>query len=311
MRRFKLICQILIAFIIAQLAFTVGYEPYQEQLRDAVRQHWPLAGEAASAPLPEGRLKITVLDVGQGDAILLQDSKRSIMVDVGDYKEQAALETRLQQFGVQDIQTVFITHHHNDHMGNIMRVMGKYHVRNIYDNGVVNESNGTSVKLDKILRKGGYHNRVLQAGDRVDVDKGYYFEVLGPGDFMSKKLRKDHNNSSLVMKLHYGDFTMLFTGDIENPTEAALAKRYGSRLKADVLKVAHHGSRTSSNYQFISRVQPKYALISCGDFAIYKHPNSKVISTLEHLGAKVYYTRRDGSLVVETDGKMFGVEKIR
>ncbi len=106
------------------------------------------------------------------------------------------------------------------------------------------------------------------------------------------------NNGSLVFKLHYGDFTMLFTGDIENPTEAAIAARYGSKLKADVLKVAHHGSRTSSNYRFISQVKPAYALISCGDFAQYHHPNKNVVGALEHLGAKVYTTNKNGDLTV-------------
>ena len=308
MRRFKLVCQILIAFIMAQLAFTVLYMPYQDLVRQAVRNRLPGAGEAASAPIPAGRLKIAVLDVGQGDAILLQDGKRNIMVDVGDFKEQDTLERRLREYGVEKIHTVFVTHHHNDHMGNIMKLMGKYHVSNIYDNGLVNESSGTSMKLDKILRAGNYHNRVLRAGDRVDIADGYYFEVLSPGDFLPKKLRHDQNNSSLVLKLHYGDFTMLFTGDIENPVEAKLAEHYGSRLQADVLKVAHHGSRTSSNYHFIKRVRPKYALISCGDFEVYHHPNKKVVGALEHLGARVLNTKRDGSLVVTTDGKSFSVK---
>lgn len=309
MKRLKLICQILIAFVMAQLAFTIAYMPYKDIVRAAVRDH--LTGQEQQYVPPAGQLKISVLDVGQGDAILLQDGKRNIMVDVGDIKEQSLLEQRLQERRIRDIHTVILSHHHNDHMGNIMKLMGKYHVRNIYDNGLVNNASGISRKLDRILRDGNYHNRVLQAGDRIDIDEGYYFEVLSPGSFLPKKLRGDQNNSSLVLKLHYGDFTMLFTGDIENPVEVALAEKYGSALRADVLKVAHHGSRTSSNYRMVSKVQPKYALISCGDFAIYHHPNKKVVGALEHLGARVLTTRKNGTLVVTTDRKGFEVEKVK
>ena len=322
----------LVAFIIATFAYTLLYEPHQETVRAAVQQQLSKATPAAttSAPLsgsptgalPTGKLRITLLDVGQGDAILLEDGQRKVMVDVGDNKKDklgyggsVALKMALAKAGVQEgmdkINTVIISHHHGDHLGNIKWLAGKYKVSNIYDNAMPNPSNAVSQWLNTELRAGRYHNRVLKAGDKVDLGEGYYFEVLAPGDFLSKQDKARFNNTSIVMKLHYGQFTMLFTGDAEAPVEDYLQQKYGSALKADVLKVGHHGSKTSSIYKFISKVQPQYALISCGNREIYNHPNKNVVGSLQHLGAKVLTTFEHGNITITTDGKGYEVRTER
>ena len=322
----------LVAFMIATFAYTLLYEPHQETVRAAVQQQLSKATPAAttSAPLsgspmgalPTGKLRITLLDVGQGDAILLEDGQRKVMVDVGDNKKDklgyggsVALKMALAKAGVQEgvdkINTVIISHHHGDHLGNIKWLAGKYKVSNIYDNAMPNPSNAVSQWLNTELRAGHYHNRVLNAGDKVDLGKGYYFEVLAPGDFLSKQDKARFNNTSIVMKLHYGQFTMLFTGDAEAPVEDYLQQKYGSALKADVLKVGHHGSKTSSIYKFISKVQPQYALISCGNKEIYNHPNKNVVGSLQHLGAKVLTTFEHGNITITTEGKGYEVRTER
>ena len=322
----------LVAFIIATFAYTLLYEPHQETVRAAVQQQLSKATPAAttSAPssgsptgaLPTGKLRITLLDVGQGDAILLEDGQRKVMVDVGDNKKDklgyggsVALKMALAKAGVQEgvdkINTVIISHHHGDHLGNIKWLAGKYKVSNIYDNAMPNPNNAISSRLNTELRAGHYHNRVLKAGDRVELGKGYYFEVLAPGDFLSKQDKERFNNTSIVMKLHYGNFTMLFTGDAEAPVEDYLQQKYGGALKADVLKVGHHGSKTSSIYKFISKVQPQYALISCGNREIYNHPNKNVVGSLQHLGAKVLTTFEHGNITITTDGKGYEVRTER
>lgn len=320
MRRIKLVLQMLIAFVIALFAYNIIYEPHQENVRAAVKNGLPQLAQRQNqnaGAAPEGKLRITVLDVGQADAILLQDGKRNVMIDVGDSRKddfgsggRQALEKALTKAGVgagDRIETVIVTHYHGDHMGNIKWLAGKYKVKNIYDNAMPNEKNQTALWLNKELRAGHYHNRVLKAGDTVQLGKEYYLEVLAPGNFLSAKALKNLNNTSLVMKLHYGSFTMLLTGDAEAPVEDSLQQKYGDRLRADVLKVGHHGSKTSSIYKFISRVKPKYALISCGNFNIYHHPNKNVVGSLKHLGAKVFTTFDHGSLTVVTDGKGFSV----
>lgn len=316
MRKLKFVFQIIIAFIVALAAYSGLYQPNAESVRAAVKNNLPQSmQQKQDTGAAQGRLRISVLDVGQADAILLQDGKRNIMIDVGnDAKDKVgdsggrqALIKALDKAGVNRIKTVFVTHHHRDHMGNIMYVRGKYGVSNIYDSGYVNSGYKASVALDRDLRAGRYNGQALKAGDKITIDKNYYIEVLAPGDFLSKKDLKNLNNTSLVLMLHYGSFKMLLTGDAEAPVEDALQQKYGTALQADVLKVGHHGSKTSSYWPFISKVKPKYALISCGDFSIYKHPNKNVVGSLTHLGAKVLTTHDHGTLTVTTDGKSFDV----
>lgn len=316
MRKLKFVFQIIIAFIVALAAYSGLYQPNAESVRAAVKNNLPQSmQQKQDTGAAQGRLRISVLDLGQADAILLQDGKRNIMVDVGnDVKDKVgdsggkqALIKALDKAGVNRIKTVFVTHHHRDHMGNIMYVRGKYGVSNIYDSGYVNNGYKASVALNSDLRAGRYNGQALKAGDKITIDKNYYIEVLAPGDFLSKKDLKNMNNTSLVLMLHYGSFKMLLTGDAEAPVEDALQQKYGTELQADVLKVGHHGSKTSSYWPFISKVKPKYALISCGDFSIYKHPNKNVVGSLTHLGAKVLTTHDHGTLTVTTDGKSFDV----
>lgn len=316
MRKLKFVFQIIIAFIVALAAYSGLYQPNAESVRAAVKNNLPQSiQQKQDTGAAQGRLRISVLDVGQADAILLQDGKRNIMVDVGnDVKDKVgdsggrqALIKALDKARVNRIKTVFVTHHHRDHMGNIMYVRGKYGVSNIYDSGYVNNGYKESVALNSDLRAGRYNGQALKAGDKITIDKNYYIEVLAPGDFLSKKDLKNMNNTSLVLMLHYGSFKMLLTGDAEAPVEDALQQKYGTALQADVLKVGHHGSKTSSYWPFISKVKPKYALISCGDFSIYKHPNKNVVGSLTHLGAKVLTTHDHGTLTVTTDGKSFDV----
>ena len=316
MRKLKFVFQIIIAFIVALAAYSGLYQPNAESVRAAVKNNLPQSmQQKQDTGAAQGRLRISVLDVGQADAILLQDGKRNIMVDVGnDVKDKVgdsggrqALIKALDKARVNRIKTVFVTHHHRDHMGNIMYVRGKYGVSNIYDSGYVNNGYKASVALNSDLRAGRYNGQALKAGDKITIDKNYYIEVLAPGDFLSKKDLKNMNNTSLVLMLHYGSFKMLLTGDAEAPVEDALQQKYGTELQADVLKVGHHGSKTSSYWPFVSKVKPKYALISCGDFSIYKHPNKNVVGSLTHLGAKVLTTHDHGTLTVITDGKSFDV----
>lgn len=316
MRKLKFVFQIIIAFIVALAAYSGLYQPNAESVRAAVKNNLPQSmQQKQDTGAAQGRLRISVLDVGQADAILLQDGKRNIMIDVGnDVKDKVgdsggrqALIKALDKAGVNRIKTIFVTHHHRDHMGNIMYVRGKYGVSNIYDSGYVNSGYKASVALDRDLRASRYNGQALKAGDKITIDKNYYIEVLAPGDFLSKKDLKNLNNTSLVLMLHYGSFKMLLTGDAEAPVEDALQQKYGTALQADVLKVGHHGSKTSSYWPFISKVKPKYALISCGDFSIYKHPNKNVVGSLTHLGAKVLTTHDHGTLTVTTDGKSFDV----
>lgn len=312
MRNFRTIFEIITAILLAFVLYVFGYQPIQSDASSNASRNTNIISEESSGTGgnrgTDGYLTITMLDVLHGDAILLQDGKQNIMIDVGHNSNQGLVERKLDERGITKINTVFVTHHHSDHMGNIFKIAGKYKVGRILDNALVNERNAVSVKLNDILRKGNYKNKVLRDGEVVKFGRDLWFEVLAPGNFYDTGLHQNINNTSIVMKMHYKDFTMMFTGDVENPVEVAIANKYGNLLKSDVLKVAHHGSRTSSNYQFISKVRPQFAVISCGDFNKYHHPNKNVVGALNHLGATVYNTNANGDIVIKTDGKNFTVQ---
>lgn len=267
--------------------------------------------EKAVATVPPGKLVVSLLEVDHGDAILLQDGKTNVLIDVGHKDNRAMVMRGLDEKGVKKIDTIIITHHHQDHMGNIFPVAKKYEVKNIYDNGLVNENYQTSINLRAALNKGEYNNKILKAGDVLKFDDNYWLEVLSPGDFLKPKQRQHLNNNSIVMMLHYGNFKMLLTGDVEKQTEGALVKEYGDKLKADVLKIAHHGSQTSSIFQFIKAVNPKHAVISCGNREKYNHPHPKTTGLLKHLKIPFYNTEDNGEIVLITDGVGYEVKSRR
>jgi len=237
----------------------------------------------------------------------LQTNGKNYLIDSGLDKSRKKYAANMAKLGVDQVDTMIITHHHRDHMGNAKWSAGKYKIHRIWDTGIVNIEYPGSVKMDEVLRKGNYNNKVLKNGDVLKFGDKLSFEVLSPGQFLPEFPKKEINNKSLVMKMHFGDFTMLFTGDIEEEGEQELVKVYDKKLKADIVKVPHHGSKTSSTWNFVSCIKPQYALISCGDPENTKHPSPKVVKTWEKQGAKVYNTMDNGNLTVITDGKDYTV----
>jgi len=151
-------------------------------------------------------------------------------------------------------------------------------------------------KLLEIVEKKNINVIEVKRGDRIYFDKYTYIDILWPNE---KQIEENIlNNNSIVMKLNYGNFKMLFTGDIEAGAEAEIENLYKNTnyLEADVLKVAHHGSKTSSSVNFLELVKPKIALIGCGKDNKYGHPNKSVLNRLEKLKTKIYRTDENGEI---------------
>ena len=279
------------------------------QVKPKVQEAKPAQTTAlpANPKLSDNQLKITIMDVNHGDAILLQTNKKNYLIDTGHYKNKELYASQMAKLGVTQVDTLLLTHHHKDHVGNALWSAGKYKIHRIWDTGIANPKYKDSDKLHNLLAKGNYKNKVLKAGDRFDLENKLHFEVFAPGSYQPTFKDTDLNNKSLVMKMSFGDFTMLFTGDIEAAAEEAIVNKYGKALRADVVKVPHHGSKSSSTWRFITQVKPKYALISCGPKEYRNHPNPKVVGAWEHAGAKVFYTAANGNLTVLTDGKNYSV----
>ena len=275
----------------------------------------PLAGcgGTSAGETAVSRLTVKVLDVGQGDAILIRTSEETILVDAGDTDEAAKLTAALEKEGIKTIDKLIITHPHRDHLGGSAMVFQNYIVRAVYDNGQPATPKFYRDYL-KMIKAKNIPYKTLRDGDRLDFGGGVSFTVLSPTEEMVKEGghgkdgKSNLNLNSLVGRLTYGSFAMMFTGDAEKPTEHALQKRHpGSELRCQVLKSGHHGSKTSSSSPFLKAVQPEVALISCGAGNSYHHPHASVRRNYEKHRIDFYRTDVNGTITVESDGQTYRV----
>jgi competence protein ComEC len=256
-----------------------------------------------------GRLELHALDVGQGDAIALRSPKgRWLVVDAGGAwtRGDAALSVvrpHLRRRGGR-ITYLAMTHPHADHIGGVRTLLDREPVDTLWDTGFVGNSATYLAALQAARVRHVAWKRAV-AGDSVDFD-GVVFRVLAP-DESWLAAQENPNEASLVLMAEYRGVRFLLTGDAEHAEEAWLVERYGAGLAADVLKVGHHGSATSSTPAFLAAVAPKIALVSVGAGNDYGHPSQDVLHALDAAGARVLRTDHDGTIMLATDGRTIDV----
>lgn len=157
----------------------------------------------------------------------------------------------------------------------------------------------------KIVKEKKINVKIVEGGEKVSIEDNLYFNIIWP---FSDNMISDNNinNNSLVCKLNYKNYSMLFTGDIEAIAEKAILKKYSKNLnilKSDILKVAHHGSKTSSITEFIEKIKPKYAIIGVGEDNKFGHPSDSTIQNLEKANIRIYRTDKMGEIEMKTNGK--------
>lgn len=157
----------------------------------------------------------------------------------------------------------------------------------------------------KIVKEKKINVKIVEGGEKVSIEDNLYFDIIWP---FSDNMISDNsiNNNSLVCKLNYKNYSMLFTGDIETIAEKAILKKYSKNLnilKSDILKVAHHGSKTSSITEFIEKIKPKYAIIGVGEDNKFGHPSDSTIQNLEKENIRIYRTDKMGEIEMKTNGK--------
>jgi len=256
-----------------------------------------ITAAAAAAPLASNEIRVHYIDVGQGDAILIQSAQNAVLIDGGDTKAHQALIDYLRSAEVKDIDYVIATHPHADHIGGLPRVVKQFGVRGVIMPDVVHTS-GTFEKLIAAIEKKGIRITVPKVGDAFAAGI-IKFTVLAPG-----KKFKDLNNMSVVVRMAHGETSFLFTGDAEDKSENEMLKSR-QPLRADVLKVGHHGSRTSTTEDFLDAVRPSVAVISCGNDNSYNHPNKETLMKLgrPERNIALFRTDADGTVVITTDGR--------
>ena len=187
--------------------------------------------------------------------------------------------------------------------GGLLYIMQEIKVNNII--GKQYKSSENYEEFIKIVKEKKINVKIVEEGEKVSIEDNLYFDIIWP---FSDNMISDNsiNNNSLVCKLNYKNYSMLFTGDIEAIAEKAILKKYSKNLnilKSDILKVAHHGSKTSSITEFIEKIKPKYAIIGVGEDNKFGHPSDNTIQNLEKANIRIYRTDKMGEIEIKTNGK--------
>ena len=243
-----------------------------------------------------GPLLVDVLDVGQGDALLLRCDGKAVLVDGGP--RDARTLQQLRRLGVERLDLVVATHPHADHIGGLTEVVRALDVGLFVDNGQPHTTR-TYDGLVRAVEARGIRYRAARRGLRFRMGDEVVLTVLSPPDPPLRGTRSDLNSNSVVLFVDHGEVELLLLGDVEAEAEGRLELPG----PVEVLKVAHHGSDTSSTAALLERARPSYALVSAGRGNPYGHPAPEALRRLRRAGAMVYRTDRSGHLRVISDGR--------
>jgi len=300
---------------------------------------WGLPWWRSRPPKPTGELKVYVLDVGpvEGDSILIvSPTGKSVLIDAGDAGKGKVVLEALKRYKVDRLDYFIATHPHPDHIGAADEVMNGIKIGAVIDNGVDLSTPAPEVpaaakgkkskpppppkkKVKTVttffdeyaaaLQKNGAEHEKAEAGKKYDLGGGAFLTIIAPSEpFFTKDQMKaggnETNANSIVLRLSYGDFSMIFMGDAETQTEQRLLGKKDLELEAKVIKVAHHGSKYATSEEFIKRVKPEAAIISDGLWNRYGHPAQSVLDRLKAANAKVFRTDLQGEITITTRGKL-------
>ena len=262
--------------------------------------------------MPDNRLRVSFLDVGQGDAILIQKGSQQVLVDGGPSPQAVCLGLGKEMpFWDRTIELVILTHPSADHVTGLVEVLNRYRVREVlypdlaFDSGVYDE--WLRLIEDKEIK-----STLAQAGQQINLGDGVIIEVLNPQSLPLSGTESDIDNNGAVLRLSLGRVSFLLTADMMREAEFELIYDRAN-LKSTVLKVAHHGSDTSTTPEFLAVASPELAVISVGADNDYGHPSEEVLSRLEErLDAEdIYRTDENGTVEFITDGERLWVETER
>jgi competence protein ComEC len=260
-----------------------------------------------AAQAAAGRLTVTFFDCGQGDAALLQTpGGKTILIDAGPREEwkdfdagRDVLAPYLKKHKISRIDVAVLSHAHLDHIGGLQYLVENVPVGLVLDPGFPHPLPEYQELLQALLRR-KIRYEVVRQDAALDWDPELSVAVLWPP---SDPVFSNLNDNSLVLQVRHGEVSFLFSGDIENDAERALAQQAGSALQSTVLKVAHHGSRTSSTKPFLDQVDPRMAVISCGRNNRFRHPHPEVVDRYNGLGVKLFRTDQEGAVQIVSNGK--------
>ena len=260
-----------------------------------------LGSNVNPSDIPENsNFEVHFIDVGQADSALIECDGKTMMIDGGNVADSNLVAAYLKKEDVTELNYVVCSHAHEDHVGGLSGALSVTKADNIY--APKTEANTKAYKnFKKKAEEQNVEIKHPNVGDEIQLGSSTV-EFLGPVD----ENGKDLNSTSIVLKITYGNTSFLFTGDAESDEEEEILNS-GADLKSTVLKVGHHGSRTSTSYPFLREVMPQYAVISVEKGNSYGHPNEETLSKLSDAGVEVYRTDESGDIVMTSDGNSINI----
>lgn len=249
-------------------------------------------------------LLFTVFDVGQGDAIFLEIGRTQILIDGGPDEKILSKLGRALPFWDRSLDALILTHPHADHLTGLLEVLKRYDVGMVFETKV-NHSIPEYEEWHRVLRGKNIQTIIAEAGQKIHISQGAYITILAPRRHFIGESPKNIHDAMIVGKLHYGSRTLLLMGDAEKMLEYQMIFFEGASIDSDVLKVGHHGSKTSTNEEFLRVVSPEIAVISAGRKNRYGHPHQEVIDRLKNFGIQILRTDEKGDIRIISDGKFF------
>ncbi|MDD4169265.1 MAG: ComEC/Rec2 family competence protein [Desulfotomaculaceae bacterium] len=290
---------IALSLVIVILAIT-GCNPIKQPVSQPPELTTPT--ESSTPTRPSGQLKVHFIDVGQADCILVQmPNDQNMLIDAGNNDDGNTVVNYLRKSGVHKIDYFIGTHPHADHIGGMDTVIKNFNTGKVYMPKVSNNTK-TFEDVLKAIQAKGLTIAPAKAGVEIINSDGLSAVMLAP----NATSYKDLNDYSAVIKVSFDQVSFLFTGDAQEQSEfQMLVSSRGVTPKADVLKVGHHGSHSSTTPAFLRAVNPRYAVISVGAGNDYGHPHQEILQRLS--GIKLYRTDLDGTIVFTTNGKDINV----
>lgn len=252
-----------------------------------------------------GELTVAFLNVGQGDAIFIEAPNGvQLLIDAGRNNSVLAELGELMPFYDRSIDLLMATHPDADHIGGFPEIVSRYEIGRFIETGISSDSDLAGALYRRLEEKNVPTYRAMR-GDRIELASGVYIDILFPDHGVAGL---ETNESSIIARLHYGESDVMLTGDAPQKIENYVASLDGEALASDILKVGHHGSRTSTSDIFLSVVQPSYAVISAGESNSYGHPHQEVLGLLRGNGISIIETK-EGTVVFSTTGAEWQREK--
>lgn len=244
-------------------------------------------------------LEVSFFDIGQGDSIFIETAQgHQILIDGGPDSKVLEKLGKEMSFSDRTIDLIILTHPEHDHIGGLIEVLERYKVENIMWTGIIRETKEYGAWIEAIEEEKA-NIVIAKAGQKIEAGEVLIY-ILYPFESLEGEVVKEVNNSSIVARLVFDQNSFLFTGDIFKSVEKELIER--EELKSDILKVGHHGSKTSSSKEFIENVLPEIAVIQSGKDNHYGHPHPKTLEVLENYDIKVLRTDKEGDIKILSNG---------